>query len=368
MFYNIVLFRYKLFSFAYNLKIMQRNIHKIVIPFKQYCIMKSFLRKYIDNNLSNSELLAFRTKLNSSADNEISGYLQEFWAEETGESISHEVLIALKKEIDRKIGKQKLKQGEFWKTVSRAAAIIAIPLLIFTAYHTYRQTPAKVITNMIVSVGPGERVNMVLPDGTKVNLNAETTLSYDISTFNKKFREISLSGEAYFEVANNERIPFLIETGDLDVEVLGTSFNLSAREEDAYIELSLLEGKVHLRSTKSQEDVVLYSNQLATLNKETGKISISKVNNNASIAWRKDELVFKATPISKVLREIERSYGITIQMNPADEPLDDLFTGTFSTKNLNETFSILQLHYRFNYVIKGNVVHVDDFKLNKKQN
>jgi len=171
-----------------------------------------------------------------------------------------------------------------------------------------------------------------------------------------------LSGEAYFDVTKNERIPFRIETADLDVEVLGTIFNLLARDCDSQIKLSLLEGKVHLCSTKSKEEAVLYPNQRALLNKENGKIHISKADNNTSTAWTRNELVFKATPISKVLREIERSYGVTIQMNFTDELLDDLFTGTFSTKNLNETFSILKLHYR----IKGNVVYIDDFKLNRK--
>lgn len=327
--------------------------------------MTDLLKKYIDNSLSNNELTNLQREINAVSDDELANYLQELWQVETGENVLKERITTLKHEIDRKT-KNQSKSQLFWKVFSRAVAVIAIPMMLATAYFLYEQAPAKPVTDMMVSVGSGERVNLVLPDGTKVNLNSESTLSYDISTFNKKQREVALAGEAYFEVAKNEKVPFLIGTSHLNVEVLGTTFNLLARNENESIELSLIEGKVHLVSSITKEDVVLYSKQCAVLDKNTGKISVFKANNNMATAWRRSELAFQATPVSKVLREIERSYGITIELDANNAGLDDLFTGTFSTKNLEETLAILKMHYRFNYSIDGNVVHIDSFKLNKR--
>lgn len=329
--------------------------------------MKELLQKYMDNSLTNSELTELQKSVNALSDEELEPYLLGFWQKEKGVGVSSEKIAALKKEIDERNSRKQWTRHYYMKRITAAAAAILIPLLIVSIYLLYNEIPAKAASDMIVSVGKGERVSIVLPDGTRASLNSETTLSYNVNDFNKKARQISLDGEGYFQVAKNKKIPFVIKTSDLGVEVLGTTFNLLARNEDESIEVSLIEGKVQLTSTATNENVVLYPNQKAVLDKKTGKIDIFSTDVTLSTAWRRGELVFNSTPISKVFREIERNFGVTIQMENRGNSLDDLFTGTFSTGNLNETMNILKMHYLFNYSIDGKTVRIRDFNLNNRK-
>lgn len=329
--------------------------------------MKELLQKYMDNSLTNSELTELQKSVNALSDEELEPYLQTFWQKEKGIGVSSEKIAALKKEIDELNSRKQWTRHYYMKRVTRAAAAILIPLLIVSIYLLYNEIPAKAASDMIVSVGKGERVSIVLPDGTRASLNSETTLSYNVNDFNKKARQISLNGEGYFQVAKNKDIPFVIKTSDLGVEVLGTTFNLLARNEDESIEVSLIEGKVQLTSRATSESVVLYPNHKAVLDKKTGKIDIFSTDVSLSTAWRRGELVFNSTPISKVFREIERNFGVTIRIENSRSSMDDLFTGTFSTANLNETMSILKMHYLFNYSIEGKTIRIRDFNLNNRK-
>ena len=330
--------------------------------------MTDLLQKYANNQLSTTELSELKKKINLSTDEELESYLLKLWEEETGKAIKSNLLQTVKDRIDSKNDRKQWNRNVFFKKALRVAAMIAIPLFATFMYLLVEKIPTPAVSDMIVSVGSGERVSITLPDGTKVKLNSETTLNYNINEFNRKIREISLNGEAYFEVAHNDKIPFVINTKDMDVKVLGTTFNLQARDEELTTELNLIEGKVSLIANSTDQQVVLYANQKAILDKRTGSIKVLKDNPCVSTAWLRGELVFHATPIRKVFKEIERNYGISIQIEDNEILYNDLFTGTFSTDNLNETLEILMMHYRFKYSIKGKNVAIEDFRLNNRKN
>jgi ferric-dicitrate binding protein FerR (iron transport regulator) len=330
--------------------------------------MTDLLQKYANNKLSSTELSELKTIINLSTDDELETNFLKLWKEETGKNIKPNILQAIKDKID---SKNQLKQSHslvFIKKALRVAAMIAVPLFAAFMYLLIENIPTPAVSDMIVSVGAGEKVSITLPDGTKVKLNSETTLNYNINDFNRKIREISLRGEAYFEVAHNEKIPFVINTKGMDIRVLGTTFNLQARDEELTTELNLIEGKVSLTATSTDQHVVLYANQKAILDKSTGSIKVLKDNPTISTAWLRGELVFHATPIRKVFKEIERNYGININYDENKILDNDLFTGTFSTDNLDETLEILMMHYRFKYSIKGKDVAIEDFRFNNRKN
>jgi len=329
--------------------------------------MTDLLQKYATNQLSITELSELKKNINSSTDEEMETYLLELWKKETGKHIDMSILEEIKQSIDGENARKKWSRRIFIKKVLRVAAMIAVPVIATFMYFLIEKIPTPAVSDMIVSVGSGEQVSITLPDGTKVKLNSETTLNYNINDFNRKVREISLGGEAYFEVARNEKIPFVIKTKDMDVTVLGTTFNLQARDEELTTELNLIEGKVSLTAYATNQNVVLYANQKAILDKRTGDIKVIKDNPEVSTAWLRGELVFHATPIRKVFKEIERNYGIKILIDEHEILYNDLFTGTFSTDNLNETLEILKMHYRFNYIITGKEVAIKDFRLNNKK-
>jgi transmembrane sensor len=329
--------------------------------------MTDLLQKYINNRLTSDEVSALKKSVNASTDDDLESHLLEIWNNETGKTADSKTLLEIKKHIDESNSSRKWSKTMLMRKAFRIAAFIAVPLFAAFMYFMAERIPAPAASDMIVTVGSGERVSIVLPDGTKVNLNSETTLRYNVNDFNRKFREIRLGGEAYFEVVKNEKAPFIIKTNSLDVKVLGTVFNLQARDEEFTTEICLIEGKVALTVGNTRQEVLLFANQRAVLDKRTGNIRVFKNDHQTSVPWLKGELVFHATPIRNVLRAIERSYGITIQVSQTDFPDNDLFTGTFSTGNLHETLDILRMHYQFNYTIQGKSVAIENFRLNQNR-
>jgi len=330
--------------------------------------MTDLVKKYYENQLSVDELSTLKESINAATDEELELVLTELWHQEKGRNVDEEIIPGIKKDIDRLNSRQKWQRKKLMRIVYRAAAIIAVPLIAAFTINLLDRLPAPAASDMIVAVGPGEKVNIVLPDGTRVKLNSETTLNYGINDFNRKSRQLSLAGEAYFEVARNERKPFIIKTKALDVKVLGTVFNLQAREDELTTEIDLLEGEVALTSTATNQQVRLYASQRAVLDKSTGSIRVIKNAPSHGAAWVKGELVFHAAPVRDVIKAIERNYGVAIQIDKEDTIYNDLFTGRFSTANLNETLDILRMHYRFSYQIKGNQVAIQNFRLNQRKN
>jgi len=328
--------------------------------------MTDLLEKYAENRLSADELSVLKKSINTSSDEELESYLFDMWKNETGKKIDPNILLEIKRHIDNANASKKWSKTMLLRKAVRIVAIISVPLFATFMYFMAERIPAPAASDMIVSVGSGERVSIVLPDGTKVNLNSETKLSYNVNDFNRKFREIHMGGEAYFEVAKNEKVPFIIKTNSMDVKVLGTVFNFQARDEELTTEINLIEGKVALKAGNTQQEVLPFANQRAVFDKRTGSIKVFKDNPATAAPWLKGELVFHATPIRHVIRAIERSYGVKIQFSQNDLPDNDLFTGTFSTDNLHETLEILKMHYQFDYEIKGKNVAIENFKLYKK--
>lgn len=266
--------------------------------------------------------------MNSSSDKEIEKTLQQLWEEEKGGAFYSQKLLEIKQNIDKT--NKKTRHSMFKKSVQIAAAII-VSFIIITplVYHTGNKTNS--VSDMIVAVEEGEKANIILPDSTKVNLNAQSLLSYNINEFNRKERRISFSGEAYFEIAKNNK-PFIIQTSHMEVQVVGTSFNLKARDENTSTEIDLLEGKVNLTSNTTKESILLLPHQKAILDKKSGKIKIVSGTPVESTAWRKGQLIFHGVDIKEVFREIERTYGVKIQVNYNDTLPYDIFTGTFFYK------------------------------------
>jgi len=329
--------------------------------------MQSLLKKYIANRLSNKELVDLKNIVNTMTDEELEFHLLECWKKETGQVAGQDLLDELKYRIDQVNTRTTRNSSRTWRKLAGIAAAVLIPLFAAFLYLVIEKAPVHNTNDMTVYVGSGERSTVVLPDGTKINLNSETQLTYDTRNFNRKFCKVSLDGEAYFQVAKNKKRPFIIQTDHLQVEVLGTEFNLRARKDESVTEVNLVEGKVMLTNSQNPKDTAtLVADHRAIFDENTGSITVDKIDPSNAAPWLKGELTFYATPIQTVLKEIERSYGINFTMTHSEVITDDLFTGTFSTINLRETLEILKMHYKFNYTIKGKSVIIENFRVNKK--
>lgn len=329
--------------------------------------MQDLLNKCITNQLSNKELVDLRNIINTITDEELECCLLEFWKKETGQTAEQDILNELKCRIDQVNTRTTRNSNRTWRKLAGIAAVVFIPLFAAFLYLLIEKAPVQTTNDMTVYVESGERSTVVLPDGTKINLNSETQLTYDTESFNRELCEIRLDGEAYFQVAKNRKKPFIIQTNHLQVEVLGTEFNLRARKDELTTEVNLVKGKVMLTNPQNPEQaVILVPNHRAIFNENTGLINVDKIDSLNAAPWLRGELTFYATPIQTVLKEIERSYGINFTMTHSEIITDDLFTGTFSTINLHETLEILKMHYKFNYIIKGKSVIIENFKVNKR--
>jgi len=169
-----------------------------------------------------------------------------------------------------------------------------------------------------VSIPYGKKSIIELSDGTKVWLNAGSQIAFP-TVFSGAFRKVELKGEAFFEVAKNAERPFLVETCDQVVHVVGTKFNVSAYPEDKFVQTVLQEGKVSLeirdkKLFKKDHFIEMDPDQMIELDKESKEIFRSVVDASKYIMWRDDILEFNKIDLGKALKQIERFYDIQITL------------------------------------------------------
>lgn len=179
---------------------------------------------------------------------------------------------------------------------------------------------------MTLSVPRGGEYQVVLSDGTKVWLNADSKLSYPQS-FAKNQREVTLTGEAYFEVKSDKKRPFIVHTRDQTVEVLGTHFNIEAYQDEAFSLVSLAEGKIQV-SHKNQPVHILIPGQQAAF--KDGQINVYPVNISEFIAWKNGEFIFNNEPLSSVMQKLARWYDVELVL---DKKLENMKIWGSITRN-----------------------------------
>lgn len=162
-----------------------------------------------------------------------------------------------------------------------------------------------------LTVPRGGHYNVILPDGTKVWLNAASKLRFPIA-FNGRERKVELSGEAYFEVFENKAKPFKVVCDYQEITVLGTHFNVNAYEDESFIKTTLLEGKV--RITKDSEHAVLTPGEQSVTSESSSSIKLLKdIDVQESIAWKNGLFVFEKESIYSIMNKISRWYDIEVE-------------------------------------------------------
>ncbi|NLZ46180.1 MAG: DUF4974 domain-containing protein [Clostridiales bacterium] len=214
----------------------------------------------------------------------------------------------------------------------------------------------------------GKTSEVTLPDGTRVFLNAGSRLIYP-DFFSDKYREVFLTGEAFFDVKHDEKQPFMVQTTDIRMWVLGTQFNVSAYPTDNTIETVLLEGSVAIEKPKTfglgKDEIILAPNQKASFKKEQNIFSVTdETDVDIYIAWTYGWLKYNRESLISVMRKVERFYNVEIHL-PDNYPQDDKITGKLDLKeSLKETMQILADASGTEFRILGNKVYVEK-KLDK---
>ncbi len=190
----------------------------------------------------------------------------------------------------------------------------------------------------------GSRSRIALADGTKVWLNAGSRLIYP-SRFVDTTREVFLSGEAFFEVTENEKQPFVVKTADLLVEVMGTEFNVTAYPEDSNVLTVLSNGKVKIKSASvgdESKDIILKPGQLADFDRKSLETSVQAVNVDEYTLWTEGLFYFSNTDLNRITKKLERFYNIQFYFNDPFQSGIKVSGKLDVTKERSEVFSYLE--------------------------
>ncbi len=258
------------------------------------------------------------------------------------DKIHHEINLKHRKKENSKV--LVLSKVSTW--LSRAAAILFVPLLGFVFYLLSDNVQKNQVTDLTVDslevIAPiGSRTVVQLSDGTVINLNYGSKIKYP-RNFTGNTRAVTLSGEGYFNVAHNSEKPFIVKTGKLNVKALGTQFNVQSYPNDDIVSTTLAEGKVVIERITSDNLTTqvgtMVPGQHVEYNSVTGKITSSKGSIYKYIAWTDGKLVFDNESISEVAKKLGMIFNVDIEV--AEDARDLTYTVTFYNDPL---FLILDL-------------------------
>jgi ferric-dicitrate binding protein FerR (iron transport regulator) len=199
---------------------------------------------------------------------------------------------------------------------------------------------------------------LVLPDGTKVWLNSESSIHYPI-LFRGNERRVQITGEAYFEVVHNSEMPFIVEKGDVQVEVLGTHFNVNAYNDESAIKTTLLQGKVRVVKTSAtlKQVAVLSPGEQAVI-PGNNKMQVRKADVDDVVAWKNGLFHFESADIKMVMRQLARWYDVEVVYEGASVKNDPLFVEISRNTKLSDVLKVLQESGSAKFSIQGRKVTV----------
>lgn len=221
----------------------------------------------------------------------------------------------------------------------------------------YKGTSAKTVYNTLTNPKGSKTISITLSDGTKVWLNAASRLRYP-TIFAGKERKVEVIGEAYFEVAKNAKMPFIVNINNKEqLKVLGTHFNVNAYDDDAMIKTTLLEGSVQV--TSSSGKLVLKPGEQVRQDMQ-GKMKVVKADINDVMAWKKDMFYFNDTRIESIMKKLSRWYNIDVEYK-SDDVKSLAFGGIISRRaNVSAILNLMKETGTVDFEINGRKVIVKE--------
>ncbi len=271
-------------------------------------------RKYLDNACTDDELDELLDLLDGEDNTALDGPLRQLWERKRGYTVPSG-------QIDWNTMQQRIEGNTYRQATAarlrswyRYAAAILLVSFSFGAYLWYKNQASH--TDLLVeSVVPiVQRDTIMLMDGSRVILNAGSSLRYP-ERFSGNTREVYLEGEGYFEVAKDPTRPFIVHAGPLKAKVLGTSFNINAYAGQSKMEVSVLTGKVQVEETNSGRSVDLLPHEKVRYTIADDQFAKTEVVDvNKDIAWNTGRLAFDDAPLSDIVQQYYRRYGKKIEI------------------------------------------------------
>lgn len=311
------------------------------------------------------QLLAWFREVESQED--ILTFYRQRWHESATKEISEEVQLRMFNQIKERINTDKstllknnrkqnrrrlLRWGQY-------AAAILLGVVVGITSHLYTRQSTTEAKEYRVEAEKGQRANVTLPDGTKVWLNSHTQLVYT-SNYGVKDRVVDLRGEAYFEVAKDKEHRFIVKAGDLDVEALGTTFNVKAYQEDNDVIATLFSGSI--RATAGKQSVILSPSQQVAFSRQRETFIVNNPENIAYASmWRDNELAFKGETLNEIAIRMNRLYNVQIEFK-SEKIKQFRFSGVIKNNSLDNVFEIISLTSPILYESRGDTIILSERK------
>ena len=253
------------------------------------------------------------------------------------------------------LGKSKHAKPHFYiyPILKYVAAVIIIGLLGLNLYKMVQ--PATVGENT-VEVPKGQRASLMLSDGTKIWLNSQSKLIYP-TQFSDKERNVRLEGEAFFDVAHKEHLPFVVHSPLLAIKVLGTKFNVKAYFDEKSV-VTLAEGKVEVETNDCKNRLTLKPNEQVSYSGSSGLALEKNINTNTVKLWMKGEGAFIQCRLDHIVRDLERKFDVKIVIT--DHSLSsEVFTCRFKdTATIEQVLHLLKETRRLDYLFEGEQIRI----------
>ena len=242
-----------------------------------------------------------------------------------------------------------------WKRTLRWVAVFILPVIsAFSIYFLMTNSIENNAALITITADKGEKAEITLADGSRAWINSGSSLSYS-ETFNRKERNVYLTGEAYFEVAKDTKHPFTVKTKEMDIQALGTSFNVSAYDDEQFSSSVLLEGKVKV--TAYGQECILEENERALYNKTNHTLSTDRVYASDFVEWKNGNLYFRNRSFEEIANTLSRVFNVDISF-ASDELRTIRFSGTLGSSSIRNTLDILSLTSPMRYEMNGTTIEL----------
>lgn len=236
----------------------------------------------------------------------------------------------------------------FKKIAYELAKIAAVFFVLWVGMQWYFNKPEQEtpFVYQTLFVPAGQRAELTLSDNTKVWLNAQSKLTFP-TNFGKGTRQVELDGEAYFDVSRSEKQTFVVKTGKMDIEVLGTEFNVIDYKSHNLSEVSLLKGSIRMKTKDSPQYYTLKVNENVTVTDH--HIQISSIDDYDYFKWKEGLLCFNNETVESIIRKLQLFFDVNIDVQ-RQELLKYRYSGKFRTKDgVEQVLKVLQLEHKFSY-------------------
>lgn len=328
--------------------------------------MDSIIIKYLEGTASEKEIRALKDWLEERVENKkcFCNYAQLWYSSQASLSDTRSTEEAFQRfkikvlDFEKKVAQRRHSFHRWKVAASIALAIVCSAAGYFLGSRSSeagsRPEEKAVVLNQ-TSIR-NTKSSIQLPDGSVVWLNQGSQLTYP-SSFASNERTVKLEGEAFFEVVRNENTPFFVETQDMTIKVLGTSFSVKNDKKNTLAEAVLVSGKVEVHFTNENTPVLLYPNQKISYKREESAYVVEDVDASEYTLWKNDRLVMTNESLTTIFRKMERWYGIEIVCEGA-LPLQSKFSITITDEPKEEILRLLSITHPIGFTIENKKVIV----------